>query len=39
VVHVPLSRTMAMIANGEIRDAKTTILLQSLMIRKLRGVE
>lgn len=37
VVHVPLSDAFAMIKNGEICDAKTVILLQNLMIEKLRG--
>lgn len=35
VMHVPLDDAMTMIDNGEIRDAKTVILLQRLMIQKL----
>lgn len=35
VMHVPLTDAMAMIDNGEIRDAKTVILLQRLMIEQL----
>lgn len=35
VMHVPLADAMAMIDNGEIRDAKTVILLQRLTIQKL----
>ncbi|MES0864729.1 NUDIX domain-containing protein [Ruegeria sp. SCPT10] len=35
VMHVPLADAMPMIAEGEIRDAKTIILLQQLMIEKL----
>ncbi|NNE88261.1 MAG: NUDIX domain-containing protein [Silicimonas sp.] len=36
VMHVPLSRAFQMIEEGEIRDAKTVILLQHLMIKRLQ---
>ncbi|WMS43747.1 NUDIX domain-containing protein [Acuticoccus sp. MNP-M23] len=36
VMHVPLPEAMAMIARGEIRDAKTIILLQHLTISKMK---
>lgn len=40
VMQVPLTEAMQMIDNGTIRDAKTIILLQHLMIEKLtKGVE
>lgn len=35
VMHVPLRQAMQMIAQGEIRDGKTIILLQHLMIAQL----
>lgn len=35
VMHVPLADAMSMIDTGEIRDAKTIILLQRLMIQKM----
>ena len=37
VIHVPLTDAMQMIAEGEIRDAKTIILLQHLTLEKLTG--
>jgi len=37
VMHIPLTDAMQMIAEGEIRDAKTIILLQNLMIERLTG--
>lgn len=37
VVEVPLQEAMSMIQSGEIRDAKTIILLQHLMIEVLQG--
>ncbi|MBO9436379.1 NUDIX domain-containing protein [Ruegeria sp. R13_0] len=37
VLHVPLSDAMQMITEGEIRDAKTIILLQHLTLEKLTG--
>lgn len=36
VIEVPLAEAMKMIQNGDIRDAKTIILLQHLMIEKLQ---
>ncbi|TYC51992.1 NUDIX domain-containing protein [Rhodobacterales bacterium] len=35
VMHVPLSDALKMVRSGEIRDAKTIILLQELALRKL----
>ncbi len=35
-IHVPLSEAMSMIDTGEIRDAKTIILLQRLTIQKMQ---
>lgn len=35
VTHVPLTDAMSMVDNGEIRDAKTVILLQRLTIQKM----
>jgi len=37
VFEVPLAEAMAMIRRGDIRDAKTIILVQDLMIRVLQG--
>lgn len=37
VLHVPLPEAMRMIDSGEIRDAKTIILLQHLTIRQLQA--
>ncbi len=37
VMHIPLTDAMQMIAEGEIRDAKTIILLQHLTLEKLTG--
>lgn len=37
VLHIPLSRALQMVASGEIRDAKTIILIQNLALR-LAGV-
>lgn len=37
VLHIPLPDAMQMIANGEIRDAKTVILIQHLMIERLQS--
>lgn len=36
VMHLPLQTAMAMIETGEIRDAKTIILLQRLTIQKMK---
>lgn len=36
VMHLPLPEAMAMIETGEIRDAKTIILLQRLTIQKMK---
>lgn len=36
VMHVPLAEAMSMIDRGEIRDAKTLILLQRLTIQKMK---
>lgn len=38
VIEVNLSNAMQMIENGEIRDAKTIILLQHLVIERLQGM-
>ena len=38
VLHVPFEETLPMINEGEIRDAKTIILLQHLMIERLQNV-
>ncbi|MGL4423618.1 MAG: NUDIX domain-containing protein [Gemmataceae bacterium] len=37
VIEIPLHEAMIMVENGEVRDAKTIILLQHLMIEKLKG--
>ena len=37
VLHIPLDEAMGMIASGEIRDAKTIILLQHLKLQQLNG--
>lgn len=39
VMHVPLTEAIDMIDNGKIRDAKTVILLQRLMIQKMSEVK
>lgn len=39
VLHVPLAEALAMIDRGEIRDAKTIILLQHLAVDRLRRGE
>lgn len=36
IMHVPLTEAMSMIDNGDIRDAKTVILLQRLMIQQMK---